>query len=231
MLRRLAASLLSLSLLTSVSSVALARDFAQPPAAGAPARMQQDVLGDEEYMAPEDHVPSRALLIKALATRRAQNLARFHAYRTRGVYPHLEVPGTKNVWRDHDGHLCAAATLIDQGGHHELVQTTASQQNNVRLGEVTSGPLLDWILASGLTQVEVATIQEPMMRVDRPAPPRDDSWRIAEDARLRKKYARIEATLRANTDDALAQAADRLRSENPALAWAVVSNTLGADAP
>ena len=52
----------------------------------------------------------------------------------------------------------------------------------------------------------------------------DDSWRIAEDARLKRKYARIEKMLRENSDDALAQAADRLAG-NPELAWQLVGST------
>ena len=214
MLRRFAASLLSLSLL---SGVAAAQDFAQPPADRA-----------EMRIAPREvHAPSRALLIRALAKRRAQNLARFHAYRTAGVFPHDFIAQTTlNVWRDVDGHLCAAATIINADGQSALVNQVAADENYVKLGEVTSGPLLDWILTSGFTQVEVSTIQEPFMG-PREVPVRNDSWRIAEDARLKRKYARVEKMLRANTDDALAQAADRLAA-NPALAWKLVGDTADA---
>jgi hypothetical protein len=212
MLRRFAASLLSLSLLTTAAA---ARQFAQPPATRV-----ADVVAPPD----RDHAPSRALIIKALAARRAQNLARFHAYRTGGVYPHdFLAKTTLNVWRDVDGHLCAAATIIDRDGQHALVSEIAARANYVKLGEVTSGPLLDWILTSGFTQVELATIQEPFMGPREP--PRDRRWQIAEDARLAKKYARIEKALRENTDDALAQAADRLAG-NPALAWELVGDAL-----
>ncbi|HTJ42493.1 MAG TPA: hypothetical protein VL463_10390 [Kofleriaceae bacterium] len=213
MIRRLAASILSLSLL---SSAAIAQDFAQPPAPrGAVADM-----ADVEYMPARMHAPSRALLIRALAKRRAQNLARFHAYRTAGKFPHDFIAQTTlNVWRDPEGHLCAAATIIDKDDP-ALVRQVADEQNYVKLGEVQSGALLDWIMTSGFTQVEVSTIQEPFMGPREPIR-RDNSWRIAEDARLKRKYARIEAMLRANTDDALAQAADRLAG-NPELAWQLV---------
>jgi hypothetical protein len=236
MLRRLAASLLSLTLLSSVAS---ARDFARAPetaAAGAPAPRQMrppadDQLGEDELMPREAHAPSRALVVKALTARRAANLARFHAYRTRGIYPHDTVAHTsKNIWRDDEGHLCAAATIIRGDHRADLVEDTAAHANGVKLGEVTSGPLLDWILTSGFTQVEIATIQEPMMGPREMPRPRDNSWRIAEDTRLRRKYARIEATLRVDGADAIQQAADRLL-ENPDLAWALVGAHFGGDAP
>ena len=210
MIRRFAASLLSLSLLTTAAA---AQDFAQPPA---------DRVADQVGFAPREmHAPSRALILRALAKRRAETLARFHAYRTNGVFPHDYVAKTtQNIWRDIDGHFCAAATMI-LGDDRSLVVDTANAQNYVKLGEVTSGPLLDWILTSGLTQVEVATIQEPFEGPREP--PRDRSWQVAEDARLSKKYARIEQTLRANDDDSLAQAADRL-ADDPALAWKLVGD-------
>ena len=200
MIRRLAASLLSLSLLTTAAA---AQDFAQPPASA------------------ELHAPSRALILRALRARRDTTLARFHAYRTNGVFPHDFVARTtQNIWRDIDGHFCAAATIM-LGDSKALVVDTANAQNYVKLGEVQSGPLLDWILTSGLTQVEVATIQEPF---EGPREvPHDRSWQVAEDARLSKEYARIEQSLRANDDDSLAQAADRLAGD-PALAWRLVGD-------
>jgi hypothetical protein len=200
MIRRLAASLLSLSLL---ASAAAAQDFAQPPASA------------------ETHAPSRALILRALRARRDTNLARFHAYRSNGVFPHDFIAKTTlNVWRDVDGHFCAAATMM-LGDSKSLVVGTANAQNYVKLGEVTSGPLYDWILTSGLTQVEVATIQEPFEGPREP--PRDRRWQAAEDARLTRKYARIEKMLRENSDDALEQAADRLAGD-PALAWQLVGD-------
>jgi hypothetical protein len=213
MLRRLAASLLSLTLLSSVAAAK------RPPWPPPDHEMAQ-------FLAAQQRAHARPLVLRALARRRAQNLGRFHAYRTRGVYPHDFVAGTtQNIWRDNEGHLCAAATIIDADGQHALVEQIAAGQTNVRLGEVTDGPLLDWILTSGLTQVEVATIQEPMMGPRKVPKPRDDSWRIAEDARLRRKYARIEQTLRDNRADALEQAADRLLDSKPELAWALIGET------
>jgi hypothetical protein len=230
-MRRLAAALFACSLF---GATARADHFAQAPAAaaalGAPMPTQ---VNDETFMeAPvaATHAPSRALVVKALARRRAANVARFHAYRIAGVYPHNLQPGsTRNIWRDADGHLCAAATMIDRSGQHELVADIADHATYVRLGEVTDGPLLDWILTSGLTQVEIATIQEPMMGPREVPKPRDNRWRITEDARLRTRYVRIEAGLKDNRASAVEQAADRLL-ENPALAWSLVGAELGVSA-
>ena len=57
---------------------------------------------------------------------------------------------------------------------------------------------------------------------------RDRSWQVAEDARLRRRYVRIEAALAENRAGALAQAADRLIEANPALAWTLVGDELRA---
>jgi hypothetical protein len=217
MIRRFAATFLSITLAAGAAS---AQQFAQAPDAPAAGAVAPG------YRPPptlQRRAPGHAVLVNALAIRRAQNLARFHAYRTKGVYPHDYVAQTsENIWRDDDGHLCAAATIIDADDQHELVEEIAKNQNGVKLGEVTSGPLLDWILTSGFTQVEISTIQEPFEGPPpRLAKPDDGTWKIAEDARLRKKYARIEKMLRDNGDDALEQAADRL-AKYPALAWSLV---------
>src|SRR6184192_1157858 len=72
-------------------------------------------------------MPRRALdrdtVRAALAEARAKNLAAFRAYQQKGVFPsNTYQPNQLNVWRDADGHLCAAATIIDQSGQHDLVQ-------------------------------------------------------------------------------------------------------------
>jgi hypothetical protein len=106
--------------------------------------------------------PDPAALRAALVKQRATNLARFHNYRKAGVYPHNTYqPTAVNVWKDNDGHLCAIATLIEDEGHDDLVQTVAVESNFVRIAELTSGPVLDWVLTSGLTQEEAVMIQQP----------------------------------------------------------------------
>jgi hypothetical protein len=159
----------------------------------------------------------------ALAQRREQNLAAFHAYRTKGIYPHNTYqPGKLNVWTDQEGHICAAATIIKASGYDELVQQTAVDSNFIRLGDVKQGELMEWILTSGLTQDEIATIQEPFMEV--PSPQEQAANRRAmeaqaraataarkrQDARLAKRYATIERLLASQTAASLDAATARI---------------------
>ncbi len=163
-------------------------------------------------------LPSRADVEHALAKRRAHNLAAFHAYRTGRVYPHNTYrTGPLNVWRDANGHLCAAATMIDQDGQHALVDKTATTNNNIRLLDVTSGPLLDWVLTSGFTLEEIDRIQAPMVMPERATA----QQLAAEDAVLAKGYIATEAFLGKHAREDLELATTRLMQQ-PALAWALI---------
>lgn len=167
----------------------------------------------------------------ALAAARQANLAAFHAYRIGGVYPHnTYAPGKLNVWTDAEGHICAAATIIKVSGDAELVTHTALTNNFIRLADVKDGALMSWILTSGLTQREIATIQEPFMEMPDPITIRNEqraAARVAaarkrEDARLAKKYAAIEATIAADTEASLDRAM-ALILKQPALARALLA--------
>lgn len=206
MLTRLAACFLSASLL---SSAAAAHTFAEPPID------RTAMVGGVPVEAP-----SRAQLRAALAKRRAKNLASFRAYRTAGVYPHNTVRlGPLNVWIDADGHLCAAATMISKDGKHDLVLETGKTDNFIRLQNVTSGPLLDWILTSGLTIEEIDRIQMPMVWPDEGRNGIVDY--AAEDAKLAASYAQTELALAKATKRSLDKAVDRL-IKNPLLARQLV---------
>src|SRR5260370_10288897 len=75
----------------------------------------------------------RATLRARLVAARRANLAAFRAYRDGGVFPSNTYRASKlNVWRDRDGHLCAAATIIDRSGQHDLVARVAEQNNFIR---------------------------------------------------------------------------------------------------
>ncbi|MCE9579795.1 MAG: hypothetical protein K8W52_42150 [Deltaproteobacteria bacterium] len=214
MLRRFAAAFLSLSLLASAAD---ARSFARPPA---PTEVAPDDMPDMRMpMAPV----SRAEVLKALAARRAKNLAAFRAYRKGGVYPHNTIrSGPLNVWIDDDGHLCAAATMIAADGRRDLVDQVAATNTNLRLLDVTDGPVMDWLLTSGFTLEEIDRIQAPMVL---PSPvERTPEWRMAEDARLRRGYVATDAWLVKHRKAGLAMAADRLM-EHPGLARALVDAT------
>jgi hypothetical protein len=202
MFRRFASLALSLSLATTAltASTADARSFAKAPAA--------DVVE-----LPRISNDARAKLRKFLKARRAKNVAAFRAYANRGVYPHNFVTnGALNVWIDEEGHMCAAATMIWKSGAKSLVRSVAKNDNYIKLGDVTDGPVMDWILTSGLTQSEVATIQEPFMGRPEPIEPEPGSpaWRLAEDARLKARYRVILTQLAESPDVSLDAAVDAL---------------------
>ena len=172
----------------------------------------------------------RASVRAALASARANNLAAFRAYQQKGTFPSNTFEDRKlNVWRDAAGHLCAAATIIDQSGQHELVQRVADQDNFIRLGAVEQGPLMDWILTSGFTQDEIAAIQEPFIPVRREQPvgPNivDARKRAAEDARLRARYVEVTKQLVKNEQRSLDLATDRLMA-HPELAASLVETAI-----
>lgn len=214
--RLVAALALALSVSSLAPGSAHADGFARPPAA-APSAPDAPAQAPRMWRPPEE-LPSiapqvRARLRRVLAKRRATNVAAFRAYARRGVYPHNFVrPGALNVWTDEEGHLCAAATMIFRSGAKALVRDVARDDNYIHLADVTTGPVMDWILTSGLTQTEVATIQEPFMEVPRPEPRpiRIETARAKEDARLRARYAEVLKILAADPDASIEAAIDRL---------------------
>lgn len=211
MLRRLATFALSLSLLVTAASPALAAGFAAPPpdTAGAPISIEAAYAPQDLRPRPALNDAMRARLRKVLADRRDRNLRAFAAYVKRGSFPHnFDNDESLNVWRDREGHLCAAATMISRSGARKLVNQVAKTDNFIRLADVTDGALLDWILTSGLTHAEVVAIQEPFMGREEPMRPRD--WRTAEDARLRTRYAEVQRMLASDRAASLDAAIDAL---------------------
>lgn len=215
--------LLVCSLVASLTSSALAREaprFAEAP------RDDISISHDEEYL-----TVNRAQVRAKLVANRKANLERFRAYQKKGVFPsNTYRDGKLNVWIDAQGNLCAAATIIDASGMSELVRKVAEQNNFIRLADVQQGPLMDWILTSGLTQAEIAAIQEPFEVVtpepmaEPPAPILVDAkLRAQEDARLRKRYKQVEAAIVKNAQRSLDQAVDRLMA-NPMLAQRFVNS-------
>ncbi|HTL32782.1 MAG TPA: hypothetical protein VL326_06645 [Kofleriaceae bacterium] len=211
MLPRIAAAFVSFGLLTAP---ALAGSFASAPPQDPPAAMPMPPIDVE--LPPVEVAPTKAEVLKALKARRAKNLKSFTAYRKGGVYPHNTVRrGPLNVWLDSDGHLCAAATMMDKDGKHELVYEVARTNNYQRLMDVTEGPLLDWIMTSGFTIEEIDQIQAPMIEPDYVI---DYSL---QDQRLAEGYARTEKALVKKQKASLELAAKRLL-ENPHLARQLV---------
>ena len=212
-----AACLTAVTLTTSIANAA-------PRPAHDHVQMELEILPDADALDP-------VAVRSALAAARQANLAAFHTYRTGGVFPHnTYAPGKLNVWTDAEGHICAAATIIKMSGDAALVDQTARTNNFVRLMDVKDGALMNWILTSGLTQREIATIQEPFMEMPDPVTIRAEARSAArvaaarkrEDARLAKKYAAIEAMIAANNEASL-DIATAIILKQPALARALLS--------
>jgi hypothetical protein len=97
--------------------------------------------------------------LAALAEAREQQLDRLHEYRVRGEYPTDAQGRPISVFRDEQGRPCAMASLIEQSGRTDLVDQVVRDDNTLKLADVQSGPLMDWMEGSGLTQEEVALVQ------------------------------------------------------------------------
>lgn len=112
---------------------------------------------------PADVSIDRAALRSKLAKRRAAVIERFLVYREGRVYPINNLPGggKRHVWVDDWGSLCAAATMISADWGRDAVVRAGASDREIALAKVQSGPLLDWILTSGLTHHEIVAIQLP----------------------------------------------------------------------
>jgi hypothetical protein len=133
---------------------------------GAQANRTQTPTATPVVIVDEAAAIDSAELREQLAARRNLNLDRLLAYANAGEFPlNTMSEGPLNIFVDSDGHICAAANLIDLDGNGPLVQTTAAQDNFILLADVNQGPLMDWMLTSGFTQEEIALIQRPYMPV------------------------------------------------------------------
>ena len=223
-------ALASALVLSLFSSVALADEMYVPNQAPHFSRAPSEMdLPDPGLVAPERRL-DRDTVRAALVAQRATNLAAFRAYRKAAVFPNNTYQGKIiNVWRDDAGHLCAVANLVNLSGDAALVTRVAEQNNFIRLGTVTTGPLMDWILTSGFTQDEIARIQlpdSPVTRGPRPHPierplPIDGNLRAAETARLAKGFAQVDAQLVKDQKASIEAAVTRLMKK-PQLAWQLI---------
>jgi hypothetical protein len=210
-------------------SQAAARSFATPPGlpAAPPVEAPEIRLPDPAPMPPEIYV-DRAEVRRVLAANRAKAIKLFRAYYKRGIYPHNTfTDGSLNVWLDADGRLCAAATIIAgwSADHRVLVLEQAEVDNFIRLVDVGDGWLMDWMLASGLTQEELVAIQLPFVPVGREpgtGEPPDPRLARRADKKLRAAYAEIDRMLVKQGRARLELAVDRLMA-NPELAARLVN--------
>lgn len=168
----------------------------------------------------------RAKLRAKLAARRDLNIQRFLAYREGRVYPVSSTPGTTHLWFDEAGNLCAAATLISAEWGTEATMRVGEDNLNIRLADVKTGPLADWILMSGLTRHEIVAIQAPMI-----GPDGGGEWRRgpilvdAENQRLYNLYTDVERQIRSLAAANLDLATDALM-KRPDLARALLADQL-----
>jgi hypothetical protein len=144
-----------------------------------------------------------------LAAARAQKLQLLHDYRVAAVYPIGLDSMPLAVFRDARGRMCPMAHLISKSGHDDLVTAVAAQNNALRLADVTEGPLVDWILDSGLTREEVIEIQG-MMELDSRQFEHSPASIIAAHREVTQRLERVEAKLRKATKASLAVAVERL---------------------
>lgn len=158
----------------------------------------------------------RAAVRAKLAARRAETVQNFLAYRDAWLYPVVQKPvgGFHHVWVDVHGNLCAAATLISKDWGREAA-IRAGGNGALKLSSVTSGPLADWILTSGLTHQEIVAIQVPGFNVR-------DHERQTEIERLHAIYIDVERQLTDLADKNLDAAVDALM-KRPELARGLVA--------
>jgi len=220
--------LLACSLIGALTTSALAQSFAKPPTSSAPSA-PSEVYEPDLRVAPTQVLDRAALRVKLIANR-ATNVANFRAYVKRGVFPsNTYKHGKLNVWIDAAGNMCAAATMINDWGLTSLVNRVGDQTNFIRLLDVRQGPLMDWMLTSGLTRAEIVAIQEPgsfvgqIVEPEAPSPILVDAkLRKAEDVRLTRRYKQVDAMIARNTNRSIEAAVDLLM-KHPDLAWKLVN--------
>lgn len=98
----------------------------------------------------------------ALKDARARHMRNLRAYRNSGVFPdNSDLARPLAVFIDRNGVPCAFANLMMKDGQGRLVRHIARTQNNLLVGDVTGGAVMDWIKRSGFTHAEAAAIQVP----------------------------------------------------------------------
>jgi hypothetical protein len=104
----------------------------------------------------------RVALRAQLAAHRAQQIAHLQAYGEAGQFPHNTTTAPSlHMFRDPEGRLCAVANLVQTDGRADLVETTVRDHNDLAVADVHDGPMMDWMVSSGLTQEELVAIQAP----------------------------------------------------------------------
>jgi hypothetical protein len=169
--------------------------------------------------ASQDRVPPRSPSLgrdsalearwrSALRDRRESMIDLLHAYWTSGDFVQNPDPagGPGHFLLDGRGKPCPLASIIIESGDRGLIEDAARRNNGAMVADLTEGPLLSWILRSGLTQEECILIQRPSLSGD-------DLSRVVrpqEKRKLASDLEQVERSLRANSEQGLASAARRL---------------------
>jgi hypothetical protein len=158
---------------------------------------------------PAPQLPNATAL--DLAARRAQMIGWLHDYREAGAYPTDAQGLPRSVFVDDRGVRCPMAWLIHESGRDDLVEAVHREANGVRLAEVHDGPLHDWMLASGLTQEEIALVQGAANIDFMWLRQQEQSFQVASAiAEVRGKLETAEQALRDGTRNGLATAIARV---------------------
>jgi len=148
-------------------------------------------------------VPDLGRIYRELKRHRAIQIDRLHGYTTRGRFPrNTDFPERRMPYFvDRYGTRCAVGELMWQSGHRAAVLGIARAHNQVRVMDVSNGPLVDWVLSSGLTQEECAHVQ-----------PSYEFYFTAtegERERVQTHLRKVEARLRAQSEQSLGRALRR----------------------
>lgn len=109
---------------------------------------------------------------QTLAQRRALNILRLRIYQLRGQFPQNEHTTSRAVPIFVDKHdtACAVGHLMRESGWGDAVAAIQRTNCFVYVTDVRDGPLVAWVLVSGLTQEEAALIQPSYGPQYRPPP-------------------------------------------------------------
>ncbi len=149
---------------------------------------------------------------------RMKRIADLAAYADAGQFPMNDgrFSDMTPVFVDAHNVPCAVAHLMREAGASELVEEVRKKNNLVRLWVLKEGPVLDWILLSGLTREECALIQPSYDHKGYPGGPRepdygDDSWRDVAALHIQDHLRSTAKKLRADTVPSLLVALQRLK--------------------